>query len=75
MYWQDTQKHNLPHFHARHSGTEAVFTLEGDCIQGTLGRRAEYLIKEWCKEKREEIHNAWQKAVKGEEVPWISPIQ
>ena len=29
MYWFDTQKHKVPHFHVRHQGAEAVFSLDG----------------------------------------------
>ena len=46
MYLMDTQRHHMPHFHARYSGNEAVFTLDGRLITGHLGIRAERLIKE-----------------------------
>ena len=34
MYWFDTQKHKLPHFHARYGGEEGVFDLNGNRIEG-----------------------------------------
>jgi hypothetical protein len=75
MYWFDNQKHKVPHLHARYSGKEAVFDFNGNCLEGNIGSRAAKLVKEWCQEKREEIEKAWQSAIKGKEIPWITPLQ
>lgn len=75
MYWFDTQKHKLPHFHARYAGEEAVFDLNGKCIEGDLGTRANRLIFEWASERKKEIQDAWQCAVNGKEIPWVLPIR
>ncbi len=48
MYWYDTQKHKLPHFHVRYQGAEAAFDLNGNVLEGDLGVRAHGLIREWC---------------------------
>lgn len=37
MYWFDQQKHKSPHFHARFAGDEAVFDLDGRCLEGDIG--------------------------------------
>lgn len=74
MYWYDTQKHKMPHFHARHGGSEAVFDLVGNCIEGTLGKRANRLVKEWCAERTTELAQAWQCAIAGKEIPWVLPL-
>lgn len=75
MYLMDTQKHHTPHFHARYSGNEAVFTLNGKLLTGHLGTRAERLIKEWAEERKIDLEYAWSQAVIGKEVPWIPPIK
>lgn len=46
MYWFDTQKHHVPHFHVRYQGSEAVYALNGTCIDGDLGPRAHRLVVE-----------------------------
>lgn len=74
MYWFDEQRHKKPHFHARYSGKEAVFKLDGTCLEGDLGSRANYLIKEWSKERKNEIQSAWNLAKNGKELPWIKPL-
>jgi hypothetical protein len=75
MYWFDTQKHKLPHFHARHGGEEAVFDLNGTCLEGDLGPRAHRLISEWCSERNTELKTAWLCAMAGKELPWVLPIR
>lgn len=75
MYWLDTQKHKTPHFHARYGGQEAVYDLSGHRLEGDLGRRVDRLIAEWCGENREEIRHAWECAIEGKEIPWVSPLQ
>ena len=75
MYWKDTKKHNLPHFHVRYGGEEGVFTLDGKLIAGRLTPRVVKLVKEWTKERKNELQAAWSQAVVGKEVPWIAPIK
>jgi hypothetical protein len=75
MYWYDNQRHKSPHFHARYQGSEAVFGLDGRCIEGNLGTRAQRLIEEWAIESQPELHAAWQLAIKGKELPWLLPLQ
>ena len=75
MYWFDTQKHKMPHFHARYGGSEAVFDLTGNCLEGDLGLRANRLIAEWCVERQNELTQAWQCAMAGKELPWVLPLR
>jgi hypothetical protein len=75
MYWFDVQKHKMPHLHARYQGNEAVFSLSGSCMEGSLGNRANKLIADWCAENKADIDAAWQAAVTGKEVPWVTPLQ
>ena len=75
MYWFDTQKHHVPHFHVRYQGAEAVFDLGGALLEGRLGARAERLVGEWCVERAGEIREAWACAVAGKEIPWVLPLR
>ena len=75
MYWKDIQHHNLPHFHVRYSGEESVFDLSGEFIVGKASPRTQKLVKEWALERKEELDYAWQQAVQGKEVPWVTPIR
>jgi len=44
MYWRD---HNPPHFHAVYGDHEALVSLEGEILAGTLPRRALSMVYEW----------------------------
>ena len=45
----------MPHFYARYQGGEAVFSLDGFCVEGSLGSRAHKLIEEWAAENQKEL--------------------
>ena len=75
MHWFDNQRHKMPHFHARYQGGEAVFSLDGFCVEGSLGSRAHKLIEEWATENQNELQRAWQLAIQGKELPWLTPLQ
>jgi len=75
MYWFDTQKHHVPHFHVRYQGAEAVYGLDGAVLEGDLGPRANRLVSEWCVERKAELARAWEAAMAGREIPWVRPLQ
>ena len=75
MYWFDTQKHKLPHIHVRYQGAEAVFSLDGRLLEGTIGIRAEKLVQDWCGQSQQALEAAWVCAAAGKEVPWVLPLQ
>lgn len=39
MYREQGGRHNLPHIHAEYQDDEAVISLEGELIEGTLPQR------------------------------------
>jgi hypothetical protein len=75
MYWFDQDKHKQPHFHAKYAEFKAVFDLNGIAIEGSLGLVGDRLVKEWAKSRQHDIRDAWSKAIRGQEIPWIKPIQ
>jgi hypothetical protein len=75
MYWFDRQRHQMPHFHARFAGDEAVFDLQGNHLEGDLGPRANRLVAEWCSERSRELGEAWAAAISGKEIPWVPPLR
>jgi hypothetical protein len=59
MFYDD---HSPPHFHARHEGDRAAFTLEGALLQGTLSSQAQRLIVEWAALHQAELFKNWELA-------------
>jgi len=74
MYWFDTKRHKKPHLHAVYQNQQAVFDLNGNCIAGSIGKRASNLVEDFIFERKVELKKAWELAVDGKEVPWIKPI-
>lgn len=74
MYWMDDKRHKKPHVHVYYSGQSAVFDFAGNCLDGNVSTRVNRLVREWIKERPSELKNAWEKAMNGEEIPWIAPL-
>ena len=72
MYFND---HNPPHFHAKYSGYEALFSFEGYIIDGELPNRATKFVQEWIKLHKLELEDNWQRAQNGEPLNYIAPLE
>jgi hypothetical protein len=72
MYFND---HNPPHFHAKYAGYEALFGLDGVLLEGELPNRAEKLVRDWLSLHQSELESNWQKAVNGEPLDYIAPLE
>ena len=72
MYFND---HNPPHFHAKYAGSEALFTFDGNILEGSLPKRAEKFVKEWLVQHRAEIEQNWDNARNGEPLNPIEPLE
>lgn len=56
MYRQD---HNPPYFHAKYSGKEEVFNLEGETMKGSIGEKKRKKIRKWAKENKDLLQDKW----------------
>ena len=72
MYFND---HNPPHFHAKYAGYEALFAFNGKILEGDLPKRAEKLVSDWLAIHRDELELNWQKAMAGEPLNYIAPLE
>ena len=45
MNWKDVGKHKSPHFHAFYGEYEAVYTLDGEIIEGSFPKRQNSFVK------------------------------
>ena len=72
MYFND---HNPPHFHAKYSEHEALFTFDGSIIEGELPKRAEKFVQEWLEQHKAELDINWHKAQNGEPLDSIEPLE
>lgn len=69
-------EHNPPHFHARHSGKEGVFSINPIAyMHGDLSPRAVALVVEWAVARSGELANCWSLAREMKPVPQIPPLE
>lgn len=71
MYYRD---HMPPHFHARYQGQEAVFSFEGDLMEGEFPARQKKLIAAWAVLNSEDLEANWELARNKQELFKIRPL-
>jgi hypothetical protein len=68
-------EHNPPHFHAEYQGQRGLFDFNGEIIKGNLkSKTAQKLIKEWALLNKEALELNWKKAVQGQQIDRIKPL-
>jgi len=76
MYFFDDKQHHVPHVHAEHAGSQAVFAIaNGEVLAGTLPSGKSRLVQAWIEIHRDELEADWQLAVNGEAVFKIEPLK
>ena len=72
MYWKD---HARPHFHARYSGDNVVYSLYYmDFMEGGLPRTQENQVREWAVIHQTELLDNWERAESGQPLHKIEPF-
>lgn len=57
MYYNE---HLPPHFHAKYQEHEALFTLDGEVLSGSLPRRQLRLVAAWTELHEDDLKNDWE---------------
>ena len=55
MYREQGGRHNLPHIHAEYQDDEAVISLEGELIEGTLPPKKLRMVQTWIDIHHDEL--------------------
>lgn len=75
MYFDDTDRHKMPHFHAEYGEHSAVFALDGNVLAGSFPSKQLQLVKAWSLIHEDELRADWKLAVNGEMVYKIDPLK
>lgn len=68
--------HNLPHIHAVYGDDMAVFSIEPiRKLEGRLTKRAEALVLEWIKLRKNELQKDWDLIKDGKKPKKIKPLE
>ena len=60
MYFNDSEQHHTPHFHAKYGGCEASFALDGNIIAGDFPDKQRNYISVWADIHRHELERLWE---------------
>ena len=72
MYFDD---HNPPHFHALYAGNTALYTLDGELLEGNMPSKQHKLIVAWAAIHQEELEANWELASSEGTVFKIDPLR
>jgi len=75
MYKEVGGLHNVPHIHAEYQDDEAVISLDGDVIGGTLPRKKLRLVLAWVIIHHDELLADWSLLSRGQAPFKIAPLQ
>ncbi len=59
MYFNDSEQHHTPHFHASYNGEKAVFNLDGVIIAGKFPVKQTKYVVAWADIHKEELTSLW----------------
>ena len=62
-------------FNAKYSGYEALFSFDGDVMEGELPKRATKFVQEWLELHKFELEENWRRAQNGEPLNYIAPLE
>ena len=76
MFFEDNDRHSLPHIHVRYAGERASFAIDdGRLLAGNLPPKQTKLVQAWIAIHTEELLTDWTLAVNGEQPFRIAPLQ
>lgn len=59
MYTEAGSQHSLPHIHVRYGDMKAVYSLEGNVLQGSLPPKQRKLLLAWMSLHEQELQENW----------------
>ena len=75
MYKEISGKHHKPHIHVEYSENEAVISLDGEIIEGSIPKAKLILVEAWMEIHREDLEANWKLLSNGEQFFRIEPLK
>lgn len=75
MFFDDNDRHHLPHMHVEYSGCNSTFDLEGNLIVGNIPNKQRKLVEAWIEIHKEELYKLWYLVQDGKETFKIEPLK
>ncbi|NHM15758.1 DUF4160 domain-containing protein [Eggerthellaceae bacterium zg-887] len=74
MYFDDDSEHHKPHVHVFYGENEAVVSLDGIVLAGSLPSKQYRLVSGWLALHEDEAYEAWNRAVRNMPFDKIEPL-
>jgi desulfoferrodoxin (superoxide reductase-like protein) len=76
IYYEDNDRHHLPHIHVRYQGQKAsIGIINGEILAGSIPTKQLKLVQAWVELHKDELMADWELTQNGE-VPFrIPPLQ
>ena len=75
MFFDDNDRHHLPHIHVEYSGKNSTFDLEGNLIVGSIPIKQKKLVEAWIEIHKEELYKLWYLVQEGKDIFKIEPLK
>ena len=76
IFYEDNERHSLPHIHVRYQGMKAAISIEdGTVLAGKIPPKQLKMVEVWIDLHKDELLANWELAISGEELFRIEPLR
>lgn len=75
MYFNDIDKHHLPHIHVQYAEYRCVFDFDGNMLAGEIPNKQKKLVVAWIELRKEELKTLWNMLQSGNGSFTIDPLK
>ena len=75
MYFNDTDRHHLPHIHVQYAEYRCSVGFDGNILSGTIPNKQKKLIVAWIELRKEELITLWNMLQSGNGTFTIEPLK
>lgn len=75
MYFNDTDRHHLPHIHVQYAEYRCSVDFNGNILSGTIPNKQKKLIVAWIELRKEDLITLWNMLQSGNGTFTIEPLK
>ena len=75
MYFNDTDRHHLPHIHVQYAEYRCSVDFDGNILSGTIPNKQKKLVFAWIELRKEELITLWNMLQSGNGTFTIEPLK
>ena len=75
MYFNDTDRHHMPHIHVHYAEYRCTFYFNGNILSGNIPNKQKKLVEAWIELRKEDLITLWNMLQSGNNGFTIEPIK